>query len=333
MSLHDRLARHSSALAVTSNLTSGKINSVGIRNGVFTLRKADGSEFEPSEKHLDVVILTGNPNLSKQWYEKAYDSTTGEGKLPDCWSHNGVGPSTGAANPQHATCLGCPRNQWGTATRNDGTAAKGKACSDRKLLAVIPIAHGRDVFQLAVPPASLANLFAYIRDLVKSPHASGRPMEPFDFVTRLTFDRTKTGQVLLFARGAQLDDNSLNFVADALDAGQHTPVLMLDDKPIAALPASAAPAQLAAPMFDKAPAGQGYATTHAMVAEAKQELLGKTFPAPAQERVAAAKAAAQARQTAPASPVVEAPVASGAVFSTPEAPTSDLDALLAKAGF
>lgn len=327
LSINERLAKHNTGLKITSGIApGGGVNRVGIRNGYWSLIGSDGETINITERYLDVILLVGNPNMSKVYYEGAF---TGEdGIAPTCHSHNGVGPSVSAAKPQASTCNECILNQWNTAKRSDGTPGKGKACGDRKLIAIIATKHPGKTYKLDIPPASLQNLFAYVQEIMKLGHASGRPMEPFDFVSRLEFDPTKTGQVITFKRGGQLTDPQLVYIADVLDSGQVEGLLELHDKPRAALPAPKAAPQVEAPKQRQAPAaapsGQGPAALHA----APQTFTPPTgASASAADRIAAARAAqGQAAST------VQADMAGGG-FEAPAPLPGELDAMLQGAGF
>ena len=301
-----RLAKHNSALTVLNGIAAGGVDRISIKGSNFTLINADGSKVDIETKHLDVIILIGNPNVSRQYFAGAYDPTNDKG--PDCYSHNGVGPSTGCSKPQHATCLGCPKNEWGTGKKNDGTPSEGKACSERKLLAVAVGAAEGKPYQLNVPTTSLKNLFTYVKEVCKVTH-KGYPVEPYNVFTRITFDRTKMGQVLLFEAKGMVPDHSLGYLADLLDSGQTATLISADDKPRAALPAPAAVPQIEAPARAAAPAP----TAANRIAAARQAQAAQ----PVQERPRAAPA----------------PQPAETVFAAPEAMTGDLDDLLTGAGF
>jgi hypothetical protein len=302
-----RLAKHNSALTVLNGITSGGVDRISIKNSFFTLIDADGTKTEVATRHLDVIILVGNPNVSHQYFEGPYDPANDKG--PDCYSHNGVGPSTGCSKPQHITCAGCPKNEWGTGKKSDGTPSEGKACSERKLLAVsVGVAKGK-AYQLNVPTTSLKNLYTYIREVCKTSRGA-YPMEPYDVFTRITFDSTKSGQVLMFQNIKEVPEASMNYIADLLDSGQTSDLISLGDKPRAALPAPAKVAELAAP--------------------ARAVPTSVPSGASAADRIAAARQA-QVVQERPKQ--VAAPQPEVTNFASPEPMTGDLDDLLTGAGF
>lgn len=149
---------------------------------------------------MDVVIIDGNPNLSKTYYRDGF--VEGADSQPDCWSEDGRVPLAPLAQRplndfgQHCTrCDECPLNRFGSKA-NTETGSKGKACADTRKLAVVPVitqADGSRVIDfhnekfggpmlLRVPAASLSVLRDY--DVA----VSGMGL-PFYFVTtRMAFD-------------------------------------------------------------------------------------------------------------------------------------------------
>jgi len=303
-----RLAKHNSALTVLNGIASGGVDRISIKNSVFTLVDADGTKTEVATRHLDVIILVGNPNVSRQYFEGAYDPTKDSG--PDCYSHNGVGPSTGCSKPQNATCEGCQWNQWGSGKKNGGSPSEGKRCAERKLLAVsVGVAKGK-AYQLNVPTTTLRNLYTHIKEVCKGTRGA-YPMEPYDVFTRITFDSTKPGQVLLFQNMKEVPESSMNYIADLLDSGQTADLISLNDKVRASLPAPARVMEI-----------EGPART--------VPLDGRTAVTSAADRIAAARHA-QASQERPKAAPVSQPVEER--FVEAEVMTGDLDDLLTGAGF
>lgn len=100
--------------------------------------RMDGNETSlraVSRNGLDVVLVAARPTVSKRWYEGSY--TSGEIVSPTCSSKDGITPDVG--NPVSKTCAACPKNAWGSGSRPDGTATKGKACGDYKRVVVWPV--------------------------------------------------------------------------------------------------------------------------------------------------------------------------------------------------
>ena len=84
---------------------------------------------------LQCVILAAP--IERLYYDTRYDPT----KIvpPTCFAiaylATGIKPIATIENPQHTSCDGCPKNEWGSAT-NGG---KGKACRETRRLLLIPV--------------------------------------------------------------------------------------------------------------------------------------------------------------------------------------------------
>jgi hypothetical protein len=156
----------------------GKVWSVKHRGEVDVIKNPDGLPMQ----RLEVVIVGAAPNLSKQWYQAGY--TEGSDNAPDCFSTNGKTPDPSSAKRQSALCSSCPRNVFGSRITENGK--RGKECSDRKLLAIVPAG---DIMNerydgpmlLRLPPTSLVLLARYT-DMLESKGASLESV-----VTGLTF--------------------------------------------------------------------------------------------------------------------------------------------------
>jgi hypothetical protein len=114
----------------------------------------------------------------------------------DMAPHPGMQADMGYFSPQHETCKGCPRNEWGSADQG-----KGKACQNRRRLALLPAGYyvakpnsrdfdlhlftdpehfrGADMAFLKLPVTSVREYGKYVQTLA----AQRRP--PFGVVTRL----------------------------------------------------------------------------------------------------------------------------------------------------
>ncbi len=134
--------------------TSKSHATIGIKASKFRIRE-NGDEQLVNSFTLDVIIVNANKHKSKTYYAEAY---TGEdNKSPNCYSDNGIGPSSQASNPQSKTCAACPHNVWGSKITPAGKQSK--ACADYKKLAVVLADDPeRNVYELRVPGASLDEL-------------------------------------------------------------------------------------------------------------------------------------------------------------------------------
>lgn len=179
--------------ALSAGISQGGWPRISIKASRFRLQSPQGGEVVVADTFLDVVIVDANPSISKIYYKQAYDAKADDSsfKAPDCFSDNGVAPSSKAASPQCGTCQACPHNVWGSKIASNG--AQTKACADAKKVAVL-IANNPDgpVFELRVPPASLKNLGAYGESLSK------RGIPDYAVVTRLSFDTNSDFPKLTF---------------------------------------------------------------------------------------------------------------------------------------
>ena len=146
------------ASSIMGGIPLGGHPKIGIKASRFRLTGEKGEEEVWQNLTIPLIILDGNPNVSKRWYAGTYDPAT-EAKAPDCASDNGERPNPGVASPQSAGCAACPHNVWGSKITTSGKSSK--ACSDSKRLAVV-LAEDPDglIYELSVPAASMKDLAA-----------------------------------------------------------------------------------------------------------------------------------------------------------------------------
>lgn len=118
---------------------------------------------------LACVILSAP--VERLFYDSRYDPTKIVG--PKCFAiasvATGMGPAKNVEAPEHATCEGCPRNEWGSAA-NGG---KGKACRETRRLLLIPAdsigspeaVSVAEVAALRPPVTSLKNYATYVQTI------------------------------------------------------------------------------------------------------------------------------------------------------------------------
>lgn len=141
-------------------------------------RTPDGMEGE----ELEVVILDfTSVNL---FYEGAYDRDNPA--PPSCFAIGNeptkLVPSPNSPAVQSDSCAACPNNAF-------GSAGRGKACKNTRLLAVTPavVEEGGDqpVWIMSIPPTSIKAFDAYVSSLVSKHETS-----PIGVVTQVTMDRS-----------------------------------------------------------------------------------------------------------------------------------------------
>jgi len=160
---------------------------------------------------IQVVILDGATQLSRQWYAKKF--ADGDDGAPDCWSIDGVKPDVGAPNKQSATCAGCPKAVWGSEVGDDGKERQ--ACAVYRRLAVCAagdITNGLPTVNpllLRVSRSAIADLAAYARRLASV---------GYDYsmvVTRVGFDEQAAYPKLTFSAVGPLELEQMQQVAVA----------------------------------------------------------------------------------------------------------------------
>ncbi len=154
----------------------------------FTLIDSGGNEKPINALFIDVNFIDLNMKVSKMFWGKEYNPSEAGGDIPVCWSDNGVAPSSQAATPQHATCLGCAHNVIGSAI-SKFSGAKIKACVDMKKLAfIVPGDPDNMIFLMTVKPGSFKNWQTYINFLKAQKFTDGSSPDLSDVVTRLEFE-------------------------------------------------------------------------------------------------------------------------------------------------
>lgn len=176
----------------------GKVWSIRYRGEEQQLLRDDG---DGPRNSIEVVILKGASYISKIWYEKGY--VEGSTAAPDCFSPNGVVPDPQSTKRQSNACANCPQNVWGSKITEAGK--KGKACSDSKRLAVVPVGDiPNETFGgpmlLRVPAASLQDLATYGNKMQNL----GYPY--FAIATRIAFDPNEAYPKFVFSAIRPLTD-------------------------------------------------------------------------------------------------------------------------------
>ncbi len=330
----------------------GKVWSIRHRGNEQTLMREDGDGPRGS---VELVVVKASAHISKVWYEKGFEEDSKA--APDCFSANGITPDPTSTKKQASVCASCPRNAFGSKLKQDGTAGKGKACSDSKRLAVVPLADITNEMLggpmlLRVPAASLNDVATYGTGVAKM----GFPY--FGVGTRVSFDAKEAYPKFIFAPIRALTDPEAELVLamrsdprvdrilaeDVYEPIEHQPEeskpgLAFEQAPAA--PAAAAPTPVAAPVV-AAPARRRAAapTPAATVTPAAPAPavtgFGTAAPAAAPVAEAAPIAAAPVATTGfgTAAPAAAAPAAAPAVVDDPafnDKLDQELEALMGKA--
>jgi hypothetical protein len=189
----------------------GKVWSTRYRGTITPLMRPDGDGPRGS---IEVVVLKAPRAVSKVFYEGGW--VDGSSEAPDCFSTNGVVPEPGVNKKQGNTCALCEKNKWGSRVTDAGN--KGKACSDSKRLAIVPLqdlnneALGGPML-LRVPAASLAE-FASFDEKMRN---LGYPY--YSYGMRIAFDASESYPKFTFTAIRPLTDAEADIVL-ALREGQ-----------------------------------------------------------------------------------------------------------------
>lgn len=297
LSREDIMAQNAAAAQGTGG---GGVNKISLRGSRFRLIQGGKEVHMIGDPFMEVIIVRANDGLNKAWYAKQYQQGQ-EPEMPDCFSENGQYPSVESKQKQSDSCAACPRNQWGSKV-NPTTGKKIKDCSDSKRLAVLPPADlDSDMYQLAIPAASMNDFGSFIRLL----NASSIPV-PFDaLVTRVKFDTDANYPKIDFEPVRPLTDAEYAKVKERAASEEAARVC---GSARAGMPAQAAPA--AAPTPAPAPAPEPAPAPVPAPAPAPQ-------PAPAPAASAGAWGAPPA--SAPASQPAPSPTPAPAPAPTPAA--------------
>ena len=272
-----------------------------------------GTETVLQDPTLEVVVVGANPNLSKAWYEAAWNPDA-EATAPDCFTLEGTRPDPDSKNPQSDLCASCPQNAWGSRVTDSGT--KLKACSDKKRLAVVAATDPTGpVYLLEVTPAALKGLNQYQRELQM------RGIAPEIVRTVISFDTAASFPKLTFGFGGFIDEATQTAVDPLFGTAQIKAITGesgIAPAPVAAIAAPVAPVAevVAAPT----PAPEPVAEPAAPAA---------TFGKPAAAEVVPA-APAPAPAVAAVAPVAEEPAAAPVADAGTAGLASEITALMAE---
>ena len=202
--------------AAAGGISRGGHPRLSIKNREFTALDPDSNEHRvggfsnETGRFVDVIVVGANPSVSKVFYSKAFDPATTEPVEPDCYSDNGIGPSSRAENPQCSSCAACPNNAWGSKQTPGGTNIK--ACSDAKKIAVLLTEDLQGpVYELRIPAASMKGFAAFAGSL------KGRGVPLPMVVLGLGFDSSVTYPKLTFRPSRYVEGKSeLPVVQNAL---------------------------------------------------------------------------------------------------------------------
>jgi hypothetical protein len=162
------------ALAMKQSIQVGGQNINIQKNGTFRLPNGEERDV------LDMVIV--DYKYRNQFYSRPYRK--GEFSPADCFAigddPTAMNPHVEAPVPVHPTCLGCPKNEFGSAL-NGGA---GKACQNQLLLAIMfaDLAESEEVYVLKASPTMVKAIAGHV---VKLAEHYGHPIKA---ITRFGVD-------------------------------------------------------------------------------------------------------------------------------------------------
>ena len=149
----------------TGGIGAGGHKTLSIRGKVFRLVDENGKEQPLQGQERQVVVVGANPDLAKAFYIKKYDPKAPPAP-PDCWSNDSKAPDPSVKEKQNPICATCRHNAWGSAAGE----SNGKACSDIKRIAVIPVGYeSTGIYELRIPATSLKPWRKAVDRLKKAP--------------------------------------------------------------------------------------------------------------------------------------------------------------------
>jgi hypothetical protein len=201
-------------------------------------RKNEDGDLE-AVRSINLVILKGNPNLSKVFYKGKYEE--GSDTKPTCFSNDGKAPDPEAVEPQCATCAMCPQNEWGSRITDAGK--KARACSDSRRLAVAAADAVDDPMLLRVPATSVKTLAEYAKQL----KVRGKSLP--EVLTRLSFTPGVAFPSLEFEPKGLLGEELLVSISQVRNSDTVNQIIGLASTPRAALVEAPKPGPL--PIVEK----------------------------------------------------------------------------------
>jgi hypothetical protein len=272
------------------------VDHISIKGGRFHIVRNGQQPVTLQLFELNVVIVHANPGMTKALFEGAWNPDA-DAEAPICSSDDGVTPRADSEKPQCGTCAACPQNQFGSKI-NPQTQKAGKACQDKKTVAVVtPGSEDGEMLRLQIPAASLKEFGAYLRSL---------PVKYCYVVTQITFDTTVSYPKLLFKPLSYVSAEGVAAIDARHDSQDAKAMAGVAGFTPMGVPAVAAPLALGAPpahVQQQAPAQQAAPVPPTKTPEQLQMEQLQAQLAAAQQAIAAQQAPVQqpaVQQQAPA---------------------------------
>jgi hypothetical protein len=204
-------AANINTVAATGTGGGQVVDHISIKGGRFHVIRNGQQPVTLQLFQLNVVMVHINPGITKAYFEGAWNPDA-DAEAPVCSSDDGVVPRADADKPQCNTCAACPQNQFGSKI-NPQTQKQGKACMDKKSIAIVtPGSEAGEMLRLQIPAASLKDFGMYLRSLPNVPY--------YGVVTEITFDTTVSFPKLLFKPVGYVSEQGYATVAKRHDSDE-----------------------------------------------------------------------------------------------------------------
>ena len=204
--------------------TSISFPMIGLKGTRFVV-KAEGTETVLPTVAISVVLIEAKGSLDKAYYASKYDPNNTEAKSPDCFSKDGVRPDAASTLKQCDSCAGCPMNQYGSGTDQNGNPGKGKACAESKMLAIFA---NNGVYGFKIPAASLKPFSEYAR--LSNAHG----VDLTTCITEIGFDPACSFPKLTFEFKGFLNEEQYNMISAKAQSKEVLDIIGSNASPVVA---------------------------------------------------------------------------------------------------
>ena len=180
----DVLAKLAEEAKAAAAVERPAISRISLKSGVMTF----GGQPIAGNKMEAVILAASFRNV---WYAGRYDPNNIVN--PNCFAlsetDEGMAPHPVVSQPPHATCQGCPKNEWGS----DPNGGRGKACKQTRRLVLIPgtaiedqtdpvkATQTAEMAVLDLPVTSVKNYSGYVNSL-----AAATKLPPYAAIAQIS---------------------------------------------------------------------------------------------------------------------------------------------------
>ena len=153
--------------------------------------KRSGFEYQGLDLGTEFECVILGSIFENVWYDREYDPDDKEVHDPICFAFNSINaqlaPPSALKTAINKKCDGCPKNEFGSASRG-----KGKACRNYRRVAVVPWdsvegkANTEEIGIIRIAPTGLQTYAKFVNKIVTM---GGK--DPVQFVTQFAIDQTQ----------------------------------------------------------------------------------------------------------------------------------------------